>query len=353
MYTVARIHMYYVYECTCVKQRTMPVGIITGTNTVRVPGPPVVARLPCKRRMISGIGAGESFARSIRTVLYVLYYYNTYATHPGTNALMHNSIVHLPRSQSYLTSDTCMHPVYTLRAPWNTERNPSCSMVPVGTSWVNQSRPVIPTSLLSQPDFSPSKIPCLLSCSMELTFLFRPSWRNPRSSPFGKWLSGLNHGVSVLHPITVLVTRHRSEESLTEKGSSDYDFLFGNDHTALHSTLDGVYTFITITLEHTQPWIVELRSTSPFDDIQLLNISTWSSRPIDPGPLCSVRSYWVDSVTGFSPVQIINPAWSTISFVRSTPYMEDIAPTVQYKESGYTYSEQLISSIQLNINIHH
>lgn len=134
MYTVERIHMYYVYECTCVKQRTMPVGIITGTNTVRVPGPPVVARLPCKRRMISGIGAGESFARSIRTVLYVLYYYNTYATHPGTNALMHNSIVHLPRSQSYLTSDTCMHPVYTLRAPWNTERNPSCSMVPVGTS---------------------------------------------------------------------------------------------------------------------------------------------------------------------------------------------------------------------------
>ena len=146
---------------------------------------------------------------------------------------------------------------------------------------------------------------------MDLTFLFRPSWRNPRSSPFGKWLSGLNHGVSVLHPITVLVTRHRSEESLTEKGSSDYYFIFGNDHTALHSTLDGVYTFITITLEHTQPWIVELRSTSPFDDIQLLNISTWSSRPIDPGPLCSVRSYWVDSVTGFSPVQIINPAWST------------------------------------------
>lgn len=33
--------------------------------------------------------------------------------------------------------------------------------------------------------------------------------------------------------------------------------------------------------------------------------------------------------------------------------MEDIAPTtVQYKESRYTYSEQLISSIQLNINIH-
>ena len=88
MSTVARIHMYYVYECTCVKQRTMPVGIITGTNTVRVPGPPVVARLPCKRRMISGIGAGESFARSIRTVLYVLYYYNTYATHPGTNAIL-------------------------------------------------------------------------------------------------------------------------------------------------------------------------------------------------------------------------------------------------------------------------
>ena len=105
------------------------------------------------------------------------------------------------------------------------------------------------------------------------------------------WFESLRVGVSLLHPITVLVTRHRSEESLTEKGSSDYYFIFGNDHTALHSTLDGVYTFITITLEHTQPWIVELRSTSPFDDIQLLNISTWSSRPIDPGPLCSVRSY--------------------------------------------------------------
>ena len=248
-----------------------------------------------------------------------------------------------------------MHPVYTLRAPWNTERNPSCSMVPVGTSWVNQSRPVIPTSLLSQPDFSPSKIPCLLSCSMDLTFLFRPSWRNPRPIPFGKWLSGLNHcGWGFPSSIqSLFLLPDIGQRSLLPKKGLVYYFLFGNDHTALHSTLDGVYTFITITLEHTQPWIVELRSTSPFDDIQLLNISTWSSRPIDPGPLCSVRSYWVDSVTGFSPVQIINPAWSTISFVRSTPYMEDIAPTVQYKESGYTYSEQLISSIQLNINIHH
>ena len=161
---------------------------------------------------------------------------------------------------------------------------------------------------------------------MELTFLFRPSWRNPQSSYFGKWLSGLNHcgwGFPILHPISVLVTRHRSEESLTEKGSSDSCSLFGNDPTALYSTLDGVHTFITITLEHTQPWIVELRSTSSFDDIQLPNISTWSPRPIDSGPLCSVHSYWVDSVTGFSPVQIISP-----EVFRITPYMEDIAPTV-------------------------
>lgn len=34
------------------------------------------------------------------------------------------------------------------------------------------------------------------------------------------WFESLRVGVSLLHPITVLVTRHRSEESLTEKGSS-------------------------------------------------------------------------------------------------------------------------------------
>lgn len=53
-------------------------------------------------------------------------------------------------------------------------------------------------------------------------------------------------------------------------------FLFGNDYTALYvlysvQSTYGVHILTFITLEHTQPWIVELRSTSSFDDIQLPN----------------------------------------------------------------------------------
>ena len=84
--------------------------------------------------------------------------------------------------------------------------------------------------------------------------------------------------VGVFHPPSNQTSCYPTsvrEKSLTEKGSSDYFFFFffGNDHST--STPYGVYsvlrTYTFITLKHTQPWIVELRSTSSFDDIQLPN----------------------------------------------------------------------------------